>query len=88
MKIVMLYDIDNVEIALGVLLALHIAIRKKAEIGNNLRSYIESDFAIDQITKGLTAWNGGWITRAFIFVVEPKDSISEILYMKTACVGG
>jgi hypothetical protein len=84
----MLYDIDNVKIALGILLAIHIEIRKKAEIGNNLRAYVESDFAIGEITKGLAAWNSGWITRAFIFVVEPKDSISEILYMKTASIGG
>ena len=84
----MLYDIDNVEIALGVLLALHIAIRKKAEIGNNLRSYVESDFAIDQITNGLSMWNSGYITRAFIFVAEPKDSIADILSMKTASIGG
>jgi hypothetical protein len=34
---VMLYDIENVEVALRALLCLHIAIKKKAEIGNNLR---------------------------------------------------
>lgn len=88
MKMVMLYDIENVEVAMRALLCLHIAIKKKAEIGNNLRDFIVSDFMVDQILAGICSWKEGHITRAFILLVEPSDTMDNIKYMRTVQFGG
>jgi hypothetical protein len=88
MKMVMCYDIENVEVALRALLCLHMSIKRKAEIGNNLRDFIVSDFAISQIMNALLMWNTGHITRAFMWLAEPSDSIDTIMYAKTAVVRG
>jgi hypothetical protein len=88
MKMVMCYDIENVEVALRALLCLHMAIKRKAEIGNNLRDFVVSDFMIDQILQAILGLEEGHITRAFILLVEPTDNMDTIKYMRNAQLGG